>query len=70
VLLLNAGEAYGPPGSPPLVPPEHAITTAKAFRNCRYVAVPGNHLTMVFGPNAAVVRREIEKFLADDSAGE
>ena len=70
VLLLNAGEGYGPPGAPPLVPPEHAVTTAKAFRNCKYVAVPGNHLTMVFGSNAAVVRREIEKFLADDSAGE
>jgi pimeloyl-ACP methyl ester carboxylesterase len=70
VLLLNAGGAYGPPGYPPLVPPEHAVTTAKAFRNCKYVAVPGNHLTMVFGPNAAVVRREIEEFLADDSRGE
>lgn len=70
VLLLNAGEAYGPPGSPPLVPPEHALTTAKLFRNCKYVAVPGNHLTMVFGPNAEVVRREIEQFLADDSGSE
>lgn len=64
VLLLNAGEAYGPPGSPPLVPPEHAVTTAAAFPNCTYVAVPGNHLTMVFGRNAAVVRREIEAFLS------
>ena len=70
VLLLNAGEAYGPPGSPPLVPPEHARTTASAFRNCKYVAVPGNHLTMVFGDNAAVIRREIDLFLADDAAGE
>jgi len=67
VLLLNAGEAYGPPGSPPLVPPEHAQTTARSFRNCKYVAVPGNHLTMVFGRNAGVVRAEIESFLADDS---
>ena len=70
VLLLNAGAPYGPPGSPPLVPPEHAVTTASAFSNCRYVAVPGNHLTMVFGENAAVVRREIDAFLADDAAGE
>lgn len=69
VLLLNSGEAYGPPGAPPLVPPEHAQTTARAFRNCKYVQVPGNHLTMVFGRNAKIVRREIEKFLADD-AGE
>ena len=70
VLLLNAGEAYGPPGSPPLVPPEHAITTAHAFSNCKYVAVPGNHLTMVFGNNAAVIRREIDAFLSGDAAGE
>lgn len=70
VLLLNAGDAYGPPGSPPLVPPAHAMTTAEAFSNCRYVPVPGNHLTMVFGDNAAVVREEIEAFLAEDATGE
>lgn len=69
VLLLNASEPYGPPGSPPLVPPEHARTTAAAFPHCRYVAVPGNHLTMVFGENASVVRREIEEFLGSDAPG-
>lgn len=69
VLLLNASEGFGPPGSPPLVPPEHALTTAEAFGNCRYVAVPGNHLTMVFGKNAAVVCREIEDFLAPEASG-
>jgi pimeloyl-ACP methyl ester carboxylesterase len=63
VLLLNATEGYGPPGAPPLVPRDHAITTANAFRDCRYVPVPGNHMTMVFGENAAVVTREIEQFL-------
>lgn len=69
VLLLNASGAYGPPGSPPLVPPEHARTTAASFADCQYVAVPGNHLTMVFGENASVVRREIEQFLNADLAG-
>ena len=68
VLLLNSTEGYGPPGSPPLVPPEHARTTAEAFPDCTYVAVPGNHLTMVFGTNARVVRNEIEKFLAGDAS--
>ena len=63
VLLLNAGEGYGPPGAPPLVPPEQARMTAEAFADCKYVAVPGNHMTMVFGRNAAVVRKEIEEFL-------
>ncbi|HZK77514.1 MAG TPA: alpha/beta hydrolase, partial [Gemmatimonadaceae bacterium] len=55
VLLLNASGGFGPPGSPPLVPTEHAIMTAESFSDCRYVPVPGNHLTMVFGENAAVV---------------
>lgn len=64
-LLLNAAKGFGPPGSPPLVPPEHAKMTARSFSNCRYVAVPGNHLTMVFGENATVVTREIELFLAN-----
>lgn len=70
VLLVNATEGYGPPGSPPLVPAEHALTTATALADCRYVAVPGNHMTMVFGTNAAVVCREIEDFLASATAGD
>jgi len=69
VLLLNAAGAYGPPGAPPLVPPEHAMTTAESFRDCLYVPVPGNHLTMVFGNNASVVRSEIESFLSAEPAG-
>jgi pimeloyl-ACP methyl ester carboxylesterase len=69
VLLLNASGEYGPPGSPPLVPPEHALSTAAAFADCTYVPAPGNHLTMVFGRNAAVVRHEIGKFLANEAAG-
>ena len=69
MLLLNSGGEYGPPGSPPLVPPEHARTTAEAFRDCKYVLVPGNHLTMVFGRNAKVVRSEIEKFVSGISSG-
>lgn len=64
-ILLNALEGFGPPGSPPLVPPEHAKITAEAFADCLYVPVPGNHLTMVFGDNAKVVTREIEHFLAN-----
>ena len=64
-LLLNATRGFGPPGSPPLVPPEHAMMTAESFKDCQYVAVPGNHLTMVFGDNARIVTREIEHFLAN-----
>jgi len=71
VLFLNAVGAYGPPGTPALVEPEYARATADAFPNVRYVVVPGNHMTMVFGPGAAAVNREIERFvLGDASAGQ
>lgn len=63
VLLFNATEGYGPPGSPPLVPPEQAKRTAQAFRNCKYVPIAANHLTMVFGANAARVTTGILDFL-------
>ncbi|HZK78998.1 MAG TPA: hypothetical protein VFC35_08820, partial [Gemmatimonadaceae bacterium] len=65
---LNASGGFGPPGSPPLVPTEHAIMTAKSFSDCRYVPVPGNHLTMVFGENAEVVTRAIEQFLSNGAS--
>lgn len=63
VLLFNATEGYGPPGSPPLVPPDLAMRTAKAFPNCKYVPIAANHLTMVFGPNAGRVTTGILDFL-------
>jgi pimeloyl-ACP methyl ester carboxylesterase len=62
VLLLNSTGEYGPPGSPPVVPAEHATATARAFANCKYVEIPGNHLTMVFGESASLVCKEIEEF--------
>jgi pimeloyl-ACP methyl ester carboxylesterase len=62
-LLLNALGAYGPPENPPLILEQHARETADTFADCRYVTVPGNHLTMVFGEGARVVRREIEQFI-------
>jgi pimeloyl-ACP methyl ester carboxylesterase len=67
VLLLNATGEYGPPGSPPVVPAEHAIATARAFADCKYVEIPGNHLTMVFGESARLVRRSVEEFVERDS---
>ena len=65
VLLLHALGSYGPPGSPPLILTEDARDTADAFPDCRYVEVPGNHLTLLFGENGATVRREIERFVRD-----
>jgi pimeloyl-ACP methyl ester carboxylesterase len=65
VLLINAVGAYGPPGSIPLVSEEYARETAEVFPNCRYVQVPGNHLTMVFGEGAVAIVREIERFVRE-----
>jgi pimeloyl-ACP methyl ester carboxylesterase len=65
VLLLNSTGEYGPSGSPPVVPAEHAIATSRAFADCKYVEIPGNHLTMVFGESAVLIRRAIESFVAD-----
>jgi thioesterase domain-containing protein len=65
-LLLNATGAYGPAGTPALVEPEYARQTAAAFADVRYVQVPGNHMTMVFGAAAPVVAAEIERFVRGD----
>ena len=65
VLFLNAVGAYGPPGTPALVEAAYARATADAFKNVRYVVVPGNHMTMVFGAGAVAVNREIERFVWD-----
>jgi pimeloyl-ACP methyl ester carboxylesterase len=64
-LMLHAPGAYGAPGSPPVVPIAQAQETANALPNGRYKAVPGNHMTMLFGDNAEVLAREIMSFLAE-----
>ena len=62
VLVLNALGAFGPPGSLPLMDETHTRATARAFADARYIVVPGNHLTMMFGANAAAISRAIERF--------
>ena len=64
-LVINATEGFGPPGSPPVQPPDLARVTVAALARGRYAAVPGNHLTMLFGSNAAAVAAAIRGFLAD-----
>jgi len=62
-ILLNATEPYGPADYPPLLPKENALATVKLMANCRYVGVPGNHFTMVFGDNAPIMVKAIAEFL-------
>lgn len=62
-ILLNALDSYGPPGFPPLMDEVVARATARAFPNCQYQVVPGNHLTMLFGRNAFALADAIETFV-------
>ncbi len=64
-VLINAPGPYGPPGAPILVTVEDAQATAARFPDCRYVRVPGNHVTMVFGPNAPKVVDVLTDFLSE-----
>jgi len=63
-LLLNATEGFGPPGTPPVVPPELALETARALPDCRYLQVPGNHTTMLFGSHAGHMVKAVTDFLS------
>lgn len=68
VLMLNALGAFGPPGTPPLFDELVTRATTRAFPDARYVVVPGNHITLLFGEGAAAVRKEIERFAGEDAA--
>jgi pimeloyl-ACP methyl ester carboxylesterase len=63
-ILFHARGGYGPPGTPPLVPLEDALATAKGLSNCRYVEVPGNHFTMLYGEGADLIVNQIDRFAA------
>lgn len=67
-LLYNAIGEFGPPGTPPLFDAVTARATAQAFPNARYEVVPGNHITLLFGEGAAVIRQGIEAFQAESTA--
>lgn len=62
-LLLNALGPYGLAGAPPLLPLEQAQATVKALPDCRYVEIPGNHMTMLFGQGAHRIVEAITDFI-------
>ncbi len=70
VLLINATGPYGPPGSPPFLSKAQALETTGALAQGRYLAVSGNHLTMIFGEHARQVAAAIPKFLAGNDQPE
>lgn len=69
VLLINAPGAYGPPGTPAVLPEETGREAAAQFSHGTYVKVPGNHITMMFGANAQNVVDEIVKFVTSTADG-
>lgn len=62
-MMLNALGPFGPDGTPPIMPLEQAQETVSALPNCIYVAVPGNHMTMLFGENVKAVMQAIMDFV-------
>jgi len=68
VLLINALDPYGPPGSEPFLPREQAMATVEALEYGGYLAVAGNHITMIFGNNVRAVAAAISAFVCRDEA--
>jgi len=62
-LLLHARGAYGFPGTPPIVPLEQAMAMAATLADCRYVEIPGNHMTMLFGEGAHRIVEAVTEFI-------
>jgi pimeloyl-ACP methyl ester carboxylesterase len=63
ILLLNALDSFGPPGAPPMLPRERAMGTIDAAADARYVEVPGNHMTLLFGEGAQRIVESIGEFV-------
>ncbi len=42
------------------------MATVEALAHCRYVAVPGNHITMLYGNNLPPLVGAITAFLQED----
>lgn len=65
-ILLHAPGGYGPAGTPPIVTLEQARATSDALPECRYIEVPGNHFTMLYGEGARRIVESITEFVRED----
>ena len=63
LLLLNALDSFGLPGTPPVLPRELALETVSSVVDGHYVEVPGNHMTMLFGEGAQRMAEDIKAFI-------
>jgi pimeloyl-ACP methyl ester carboxylesterase len=62
VLMVHASGPYGPPGAPPIISQAQADETCALLADCRYVHVPGNHQTMLYGAGARATAAAILEF--------
>lgn len=60
-ILINAPGMYTEKGA--ILPRENAMETVNLMKNCTYIEVPGNHLTMLFGDGASAIKIAIDEFL-------
>jgi pimeloyl-ACP methyl ester carboxylesterase len=62
-LFLRATDSFGPPGAPPIVPEEQGRVTVERIPNSKLEAIPGNHITFLFGESAPLAVRAIRDFV-------
>jgi pimeloyl-ACP methyl ester carboxylesterase len=72
VILINAMDPYGPPGSPPFLPGNDAVATLELLPRVKGTIVPvrGNHITMLFGDHAEEVAEAIDSIVTVMAIGE
>jgi pimeloyl-ACP methyl ester carboxylesterase len=63
-LLVTSHGPYGGPGTSPIVPREAARATAAELADCRWIEVPGNHVTMLFGEGGRQTAAAIASFVS------
>ncbi len=63
-LLVHACGGYGPPGTPALILEAQAREAAELLSNAKFVQVPGNHMTMLFGEHAERLVSELAAFIS------
>jgi pimeloyl-ACP methyl ester carboxylesterase len=60
-ILINGPAVYTMGAA--LLPKENALETANMMKDCTYVEVPGNHLTILYGEGAKAIVAAIKNFL-------
>jgi len=65
-IRINAIEDYN--DEAPILPEELAMETVDAMKACKYITVPGNHFTMLYGKGAKEIATAINDFIMSEEA--